>query len=98
VIRDEQGRFITPFEQPYESEYLWPNGWLPQSYERYLRPIHYRARDAWWLVDPYVDPDEPAVPPGWQTRRGNIVVAVRGLYLSDVARLMANEPNAVCDR
>jgi hypothetical protein len=72
---------------------------VPASYESYLRSIHYRSRDAWWLTEPYLNEEYLAETPlGWHARRDGRVVALRGLYMSDLARMMAQEPGAICNR
>lgn len=99
VVRDRRGRFIIPLEAPIASEELSPEGWLPASYESYLRPVRYRSRDAWWLSEQYLDDDYLAeTPPGWHIRRDGRVVALRGLYLSDLPTMMAQEASATCAR
>jgi hypothetical protein len=98
ILRDRQGRFVIPLERPLEDYSLWPNGgWASENYESYLRPISYRASDVWWPteLDEY---DLPANPPGWWVKRAGHVVALRGLYMDDLARMMAQEPGAICRR
>ncbi len=96
VVLDRRGRFVMPFEAPVPAEDLRPASWIPANYEAYLRPIRYRSEDAWWLNEPEITVDLDNVPPGWYKRRGDQLVALRGLPLSDLTRMMANEPGAVC--
>jgi hypothetical protein len=99
VVRDRRGRFIIPFDGPVEEEGLRPEAWLPANYESYLRPVRYRNLDAWWLSEQYVDDESLAeTPPGWHTWRDGRVVALRGLYLSDLPSMMAQEAGALCER
>lgn len=98
VVSDRRGRFVIPVERPIEREDLRPASWIPASYESYLRTIRYRAADAWWLNNRYVEQEDiDDIPPGWFEQRGNQIVAVRGLRLSDLSRMMANEPGAICE-
>jgi hypothetical protein len=92
VVLDRRGRFIVPSVRPEDLQ----RSWVPASYEAHLRPVRYRAADAWWLSDRrMLDLDD--VPPGWYKRRGDQIVALRGLRLSDLSSIMANEPGARCE-
>jgi hypothetical protein len=82
-IRDSRGRLVMPVEAPLPEGWLQPEGFLPANYEALLRPVKYRAKDAWWLELPTLFKKEPADFP-WGTVRGDYIVADRGLYLKDM--------------
>lgn len=99
VVRDRRNRFVVPFDGPVAPDGLWPRGWVPEKYQSYLRPVHYRRRDAWWLSDGYVDRDYPAeTQSGWHEWRDGRAVALRGLYMSDLPSMMAQATGAICQR
>jgi len=99
VIEDRFGRFIVPIYYPlYEPDDLdefVPGDWPPINYEQFLTPIRYDPEDAWWMD--HINEDEYAdVPAGWFTRRGRNLVALRGLRLRDLPRMIAQDPAAIC--
>jgi len=78
IVKDAEGRFVMPLAGPYRDDDL-ARGFLPSDYLKRIRPIRYRAEDAWWLersrwdtlfiLDPTQEPDpDPLVGgPGWDT-------------------------------
>jgi hypothetical protein len=82
-IRDARGRHMMPIEAPMNTGWLSPEGHLPSNYEALLRPVKYRAKDAWWLKLPTFVKKDPTDYP-WGTVHGDYIVADRGLFLTDM--------------
>ncbi|NEX94242.1 hypothetical protein [Caulobacter sp. 17J65-9] len=97
IVSDARGRFVKPVEDPLREHMLYPNGWVPASYEQLLRPIRYRAADAWWLQPPRIEEDVlDELDPAWVRRDGRGAVARRGLFVDDWMRALKAQPGAVC--
>lgn len=97
VLRDRRGRFVIPVDGPIGDDELRPSGWVPASYESYLRPIRYRGRDAWWLSEPYLDYLAEA-PHGWRTLSDGRAIALRGFHVNELERMMRQHPGAICNQ
>ncbi len=97
IIEDRRGRFMTPVEAPLDVEEVYPATWIPADYENLLRPVRYRARDAYWLDDIQwqLEDGYPAVE-GWSEIRGDSLVALRGIFLDDLADRLGGQPGALC--
>lgn len=98
VVSDRRGEFVIPLdEQPQDYE-LVPEGWLPANYEAWLKPIRYERREAWWLNMNYESEDRlPDGQDAWRTVSKGVVVAKRGLAVSDVPALLAAADLLPCE-
>lgn len=98
VVTDRSGEFVIPVAEPPGDHDLAPEGWLPASYEFWLKPIRYQSGQAWWLNMNYEGEDRP--PDGedaWRTVTKGVVVAKRGFRASDVPSLLEASHLSPCE-
>lgn len=94
IVEDASGRFVMPLAQPLSPDTLSENDLFPADYLRLLRPVRYRARDAWWLQKPHLDQNDNgdvdinAYP--WSKMKNGRVIADRGLRLSDFVNALSD--------
>jgi hypothetical protein len=89
IVEDSRGRLVLLLDRPADaSRWFAPDPSL-------IKPVHYRASDAWWLQEPnYVDPRP--IDPAWARRKGRRVIALRGVAIDDLARLLRARPINQC--
>lgn len=90
IVRGTNGDFVEPMTgpaDPAESPYF---PFFPKDYEKMLRPIHYRAADAWWLWpekgEERKDRNSTAELPPWSIARNGGIVALRGIRVEDLVK------------
>lgn len=93
VVRNRRGEFVMPLAAPLGDHDVIPRGWAPPNYESYLQRISYQTANAWWLHEDYNSAVE-----GWSEQRGNYTLALRGLRLDELPRMLANSPRLRCQR
>lgn len=92
IAEDHKGRFVRPLARPPEDHELYPARPMPRGYARWLKPLRYDVRKAWWLTPQFADSQD--LP--WARRSRGRAFAPRGLKVEDWASAMADEPGAVC--
>lgn len=91
LVSDRSGRLVWPIPMPLASYYS-EEGFTPANYEALMQPIHYRPKDAWWLVTPR-DVDPPTAKEyswGKLDERG-IIIAARGIFAVDLVEAAAEK-------
>jgi hypothetical protein len=79
LVQDRSGRFVLPVRAPLSDDELAETLAIPIDYKNRLRPIHYTPGE--W--DGRID-DDPPLDPAWAIKQGDLAVAKRGLFLSDL--------------
>lgn len=98
VVTDRSGEFAIPMAEPPRDYDLAPEGWLPATYETWLKPIRYRSGQAWWLNMNYEGEDRPSDgEDAWQTVTRGVVVARRGFLARDVPALLKAADMTPCE-
>ena len=91
LVPDRSGRLVWPIPTPLASYYT-EEGFTPANYEALMQPIHYRPKDAWWLVTP-PDVDPPTAQEyswGKLDKRG-VIIASRGIFAVDLVEAAAEK-------
>ncbi|WP_232209364.1 hypothetical protein [Sphingomonas sp. SKA58] len=91
LVYDRRGKLVWPIASPLDTSYL-EDGFTPSNYETLMRPIHYRAKDAWWLVTP-PDGDPPSADEySWgQLDNNGVIMASRGISAVDLVAAAAGK-------
>jgi hypothetical protein len=91
LVYDRRGMLVWPIASPLDKSYT-EDGFTPSNYETLMRPIHYRAKDAWWLVTPPdVDPPSAAEYSWGQLDKNGIITASRGISAVDLVAAAAGK-------
>jgi hypothetical protein len=91
LVYDRRGRLVWPIASPLDLSYI-EDGFTPLNYETLMRPIHYRAKDAWWLVTPSdVDPPSADEYSWGQLDKDRIITASRGISAVDLVAAAASK-------
>src|SRR5258705_420848 len=91
VVRDHRGNFIMPIGEPLSADYLFPGSWIPDTYEKYLYPVTYDYKQAWWFgLDPnhWEDAFRAGTHTDWLSKSNGHVYAKRGLHLDDMPKFL----------
>lgn len=91
LVYDRRGKLVWPIASPLDISYT-EDGFTPSNYETLMRPIHYRAKDAWWLVTP-PDVDPPSADEySWgRIDKDKIITASRGISAVDLVAAAAGK-------
>ncbi|MFY9352267.1 MAG: hypothetical protein WAO77_18170 [Sphingobium sp.] len=91
LVYDRSGKLVWPIASPLHTSYT-EDGFTPSNYETLMRPIHYRARDAWWLVtSPDVDPPSADEYSWGKLDKDRIITASRGISAVDLVAAAAGK-------
>lgn len=88
-VHDRRGELVWPIASPLDISFI-ENGFVPSNYATLMRPIHYRAKDAWWLVTP-PDVDPPSADEySWgRLDKDRVIEASRGINAVDLVAAAA---------
>ena len=89
----KEGGYVIPvFSQPVQGE-LSPEGWLPEDYMNWLRPVSYRRADVKGFSDPYGSYGQDA---NWVSIQNRHVIAKRGFATKDIPAMLAERRSLEC--
>jgi hypothetical protein len=80
------------FSAPTKAE-LSPQGWLPQDYANWLRPVTYRRADVRGFSDPHGDYGNDT---NWVSMQKGRVIAKRGFDTKDIPAMLAERRSLEC--
>jgi hypothetical protein len=90
VVRGSDGGFVIPVTEPFDPPPGAGDLFPPPEYEKLLRPIRYRAADAWWLqpsdLETRTDGGIATESYPWGVVKKGGIVAPRGLRVDDVVK------------
>ena len=93
AARSKEGGYVIPVFSPPVKEEWSPDGWLPQDYPRWLRPVNYRRADVEGFSDPYGSYGSDA---NWVSLREGRVIAKRDFATEDLPAMLAERRAAHC--
>ena len=94
VVQAGDGQYVLPMARPLDPSAIDVDGFFPVGYEKMLKPVRYRAKDAWWYGPDEVDHDDSGRPIAaaypWGVAKDGWIVALRGLWVKDAVKALSH--------